>query len=65
MSIGSIDGIDGAGKHLTDLKALKLTEAELLDAARWSRTHDPSEGYRSVPASVLVHFGVTDGNLDA
>jgi len=38
--------------------------AALLDAARWSRSHDPSEGYRSVLARVLAHFGVDDGRLD-
>ena len=54
----------GAGKHLDDLEALHPTEQELLDAARWSRTHDPSEGYRSVLARVLAHFGVNDGRLD-
>jgi hypothetical protein len=37
----------------------------LLDAARWSRSHDPSEGYRSVLAQVLAHFGVDDGQLDS
>ena len=54
----------GAGKHLNDLEALRPTEQELIDAARWSQTHDPSEGYRSVLASVLAHFGVDDGRLD-
>jgi hypothetical protein len=54
----------GAGKHLDDLEALHPTDQELLDAARWSRTHDPSEGYRSVLARVLAHFGVDDGHLD-
>jgi hypothetical protein len=53
----------GAGKHLADLEALAPTHQELLDAARWSRTHDPSEGYRSVLVSVLAHFGVDDGSL--
>lgn len=53
----------GAGKHLADLQALQPTEEELLDAARWSRTHDPSEGYSSVLARVLAHFGVDDGPL--
>ncbi len=38
--------------------------AALLDAARWSRSHDPSEGYRSVLERVLAHFGVDDGRLD-
>jgi len=54
----------GAGKHFDDLEALQPTEQELLDAARWSRSHDPSEGYRSVLARVLAHFGVDDGRLD-
>jgi hypothetical protein len=51
----------GAGKHLADLQALAPSEAELLQAARWTRTHDPSEGYRDVLLQVLAHFGVTDG----
>ncbi len=55
----------GAGKHLADLEALAPTHQELLDAARWSRTHDPSDGYRSVLVSVLSHFGVDDGSLGA
>jgi hypothetical protein len=55
----------GAGKHLNDLEALQPTDQELLDAARWSRSHDPSEGYRSVLAQVLAHFGVDDGRLDS
>ena len=54
----------GAGKHLTDLEALEPTEAELLEAAHWSETHDPSQGYRSVLTTVLAHFGIDDGNLD-
>lgn len=31
--------------HANDLQALAPTDAELLAAAAWSRTHDPSEGY--------------------
>src|SRR6266498_2227597 len=31
----------GAGKHEADLRALSPTRAELLAAARWTRTHDP------------------------
>ena len=52
----------GAGRHLADLQALEPTEAELLQAARWSRTHDPSEGYRSVLLEVLTHLGATHGS---
>ena len=53
----------GAGKHLKDLQALAPTERELLDAASWSQTHDPSDGYRSVLARVLRYFGIDDGSL--
>ena len=52
----------GAGKHLDDLERLAPTHYELLAAARWSRTHDPSDGYGSVLERVLTHFGVTDGS---
>lgn len=53
----------GAGKHLNDLRALNPTSDELLAAARWSRTHDPSEGYRDGLVRVLAHLGVDDGSL--
>lgn len=53
----------GPGKHLDDLQALRPTEQELVDAARWSRTHDSSEGYRDVLSRVLVYFGVHRGHL--
>jgi len=54
----------GAGKHLDDLEALQPTGQELIDAARWSRSHDPSDGYLSVLERVLAHFGVDGGQLD-
>jgi hypothetical protein len=54
----------GAGKHLKDLEVLQPTDQELLYAAHWSRSHDPSEGYLSVLKRVLTHFGVDSGNLD-
>jgi hypothetical protein len=53
----------GAGKHLNDLEALAPTERELLEAASWSQTHDPSDGYRTVLASVLSYFRIDDGRL--
>lgn len=53
----------GIGKHESDLRALQPTERELLAAARWSRTHDPSEGYRLVLGEVLRAFGVDDAAL--
>ena len=33
------------GRHLQDLLELKPTPEELLDAARWTRTQDPPEGF--------------------
>jgi hypothetical protein len=54
----------GPGKHEDDLRALSPTEAELLAAARWSRSQDPSEGYAQVLREVLSHLGVDDVGLD-
>lgn len=53
----------GPGKHEADLRALSPTEDELLAAARWSRLHDPSEGYERALREVLAHFGVRDADL--
>ncbi len=53
----------GAGKHLDDLQALAPTERELLDAAHWSQTHDPSDAYSGVLARVLKYFGIDDARL--
>lgn len=53
----------GPGKHEADLLALSPTEDELLAAARWSRLHDPSEGYERVLREVLAHMGVRDADL--
>lgn len=55
----------GGGKHFSDLRALAPTEAELLAAARWSRTHDPSEGFLSELTKVLAYFEVEDASLGA
>jgi len=48
----------GPGKHEDDLRALSPTEGELLAAAHWSRSHDPSEGYAQMLRDVLTHLGV-------
>ena len=47
----------GAGKHFDDLLALNPTADELEQAARWSMTHDGSEGYRQVLKDLLNHMG--------
>jgi hypothetical protein len=53
----------GPGKHEDDLRALQPTHAELLAAARWSRTHDPSQGYRTMLLRALAHLGVEDADV--
>jgi len=50
----------GAGKHFDDLLALDPTADELEEAARWSMTHDESEGYRQVLKDLLNHMGYKD-----
>ncbi len=50
----------GAGKHFDDLLALNPTPDELEQAARWSMTHDISEGYRQVLKGLLNHMGFED-----
>lgn len=52
-------------KHAADLQALEPTRDELLAAARWSRTHDPSEGYRQELTGVLFALGVEDDDGQA
>jgi hypothetical protein len=49
---------DPEGKHAHDLRALSPTADELLAAALWAQTHDPSQGFRSVLLHVLTDFGV-------
>lgn len=53
----------GPGKHEDDLRALAPTEEELLAAAHWSRSHDPSEGYAQMLRDVLTHLGVDHVDL--
>jgi hypothetical protein len=43
--------------HIADLRALKPTETELADAARWAMTHDVSEGFRMVLIELLNEMG--------
>jgi hypothetical protein len=47
----------GAGKHLDDLLALKPTSEEIEHAARWSMTHDVSEGFKGSLKILLNHMG--------
>jgi hypothetical protein len=53
----------GPGKHSRDLEALAPTPEELVKAARWTRTHDPSPGFAEVLRRVLAHYGVDDADI--
>lgn len=53
----------GAGKHESDLRALRPAPDELLQAARWTQTHDRSEGFREELAKALAYLGVEDADL--
>jgi hypothetical protein len=55
----------GPGKHERDLRALEPNQEELIAAARWARTHDPSEGFGNELRLVLAHLGVEDVDLGA
>lgn len=48
------------GRHFKDLEELAPTREELLAAARWTRIHDPSEGFKFVMGELLKHLGHGD-----
>ncbi len=52
--------MDQGGKHYQDLIALKPIAEELEMAARWSMTHDVSEGYRESLKCMLSEMGHKD-----
>lgn len=49
-------------KHVQDLEDLRAAPEELLDAARWTLTHDPSPGFRSELFKALARLGVDDAD---
>lgn len=53
----------GRGRHVQDLRDLAPTSDDLLAAARWTMTHDPSPGFRSGLVSVLVGLGLEDADV--
>jgi hypothetical protein len=53
----------GPGKHEADLRSLSPSKEELLAAAHWSTSHDPSEGYAQLLRDVLTHLGVDNVDL--
>ncbi|MGB0095576.1 MAG: DUF6036 family nucleotidyltransferase [Solirubrobacteraceae bacterium] len=55
----------GVGKHEQDLRALDPTANELIQAARWTRTHDPPDGFRQMLEKALRYLGVEGADLGA
>lgn len=52
------------GRHLADLRRLGPTTDRLVAAAKWCRTHDPSEGFRDMLLlPVLAELGVEDPDV--
>lgn len=47
----------GPGRHLADLMQLRPTDEELIAAARWIFTHDPSAGFRQMLEELLRETG--------
>ena len=52
--------VDRGGYHIEDLRALDPTTEELEAAARWSMTHDVSEGFQMVLKRLLEELGYED-----
>lgn len=51
-------------KHLTDLQALAPSAEQLLKAARWTRTHDPSDGFLGELRWTLALLDMEVSNAD-
>lgn len=50
-------------RHLQDLRELDPDRDELIAAARWTVTHDPSPGFRSLLVRTLAELGVEDADV--
>lgn len=51
---------DSGSYHIEDLRALSPSSDELLAAARWTMTHDVSEGYEMILKQLLRNLGHDD-----
>ena len=49
-------------RHFGDLVELRPTHDDLLGAARWTSTHDPSPGFRALLVETLRALGVEDAD---
>jgi hypothetical protein len=51
-------------KHFEDLRQLSPSREELLRAARWTRSHDPSEPFRGILVQTLQALGVEGADAE-
>lgn len=51
-------------KHFSDLQALTPARDQLVAAARWTRTHDPSVGFLGELRRILAVLGIEVGDDD-
>ena len=61
QSIAAVDQ-GPRSRHVQDLRDLHPDRNEILAGARWTVTHDPSPGYRSVLVDMLRQLGVEDAD---
>ena len=52
--------VDRGGYHIEDLLQLKPTSRELYEAAKWTMTHDVSEGFKMMLCQLLTELGFED-----
>lgn len=52
--------VDQGGKHYEDLLVLKPTSKEIEAAARWSMTHDVSDGFKLMLKTLIEKMGFSD-----
>jgi hypothetical protein len=60
LSDALLDADTGVGRHTQDLAALQPTGTELLAGARWARTQDPSDGFKTMLMALLRFMGADD-----
>lgn len=52
--------VDRGGYHIEDLLQLNPASEELYEAARWTMTHDVSEGFKMMLCQLLTELGFED-----
>jgi hypothetical protein len=55
---------DRGGYHVDDLMKLKPTEREIVEAAKWTMTHDVSPAFRGIMIDLLRRLGFDDGSKE-